>query len=107
MELMDNEEGRLHGLAFQPRPSDVIISPYGKSGTTWIQHIVHGLRTRGSLDFEEISNVVPWIERAYELGIDLEAPQPGPFRAYKSHLSWDEIPKGGRYIFSIRNRKCF
>ncbi|MEM7335431.1 MAG: sulfotransferase domain-containing protein, partial [Chloroflexota bacterium] len=41
------EHGRNIGLNFQPDPTDIIITPYAKSGTTWLQQIVHGLRTRG------------------------------------------------------------
>jgi hypothetical protein len=75
------------GLAYQPQPTDVIISPYAKCGTTWLQQIVHGLKTRGDIDFDDISRVVPWLEWAYELGLDIYAPQKGTFRAFKSHLS--------------------
>src|SRR4051812_18074909 len=100
----NSEESRKRGLAFQPQPTDVIISPYPKCGTTWLQQIVHGLRTRGDMNFEEITAVVPWLELAFTLGLDLEAPQPFP-RAYKSHLDWNDIPKGGRYIISIREPK--
>jgi len=32
-----------------------------KCGTTWMQQIVHGLRTRGSMDFNEITRVVPFL----------------------------------------------
>ena len=37
-------ESKAIGLAFQPHPTDVIISPYSKSGTTWLQQIVQSLR---------------------------------------------------------------
>jgi len=98
-----SEESETRGMAFRPRPTDVIIAPFTKCGTTWLQQIAHSLRTRGSMDFEEISAVVPWIELAYDLGIDLNADQDGEPRAYKSHLSWHDVPKGGRYIVSFRN----
>jgi len=90
-------------LAFKPRSSDIVISPYAKCGTTWIQQIAHGLRTRGSMDFDEISTVVPWIEIAYDVGWDLEAAQVAGPRLYKSHASWHDVPKGGRYICSFRH----
>jgi hypothetical protein len=83
-------------------PTDVLISTYPKCGTTWMQQIVHGLRTRGSMDFEEISMVVPWIETAPILGIDLAAPQVARPRAFKTHLSWNLLPKGGRNIYLVR-----
>lgn len=95
-------EGIARGLDFRPRASDVIISTFPKCGTTWLQQIVHGLRTRGSMDFEEITAVVPWIELAHDLGLDVEAEQVANPRAYKSHLAWDDVPKGGRYICAFR-----
>jgi aryl sulfotransferase len=98
-----SEAGFQKALAFKPHPGDIFISPFGKSGTTWLQHIAHGLRTRGSLDFDEITTVTPWIEIAYDMGWDLEAPQVATPRVYKSHLTWEEIPKGGRYICSFRH----
>lgn len=98
-------EGFTRGVAFRPQPTDVIISPFGKCGTTWLQQVFHGLRTRGDMDFDDISRVVPWIETAHDLGLDLDAPQRARPRGYKSHLSYDLIPKGARYIVSIRDPK--
>ena len=102
---MGTEEGRQVGLNFPLQPTDVVITPYGKSGTTWLQQIVHGLRTRGDMDFDDISRVVPWLETSTDLGLDLHAPQRGHPRAFKSHLNWYDVPKGGRYIVSIRDPK--
>ena len=97
------QESWQRGMAFRPRPRDLIISPFPKSGTTWLQQIAHGLRTRGSMDFEEITEVTPWIEIAYGMGWDLDAPQVSEPRVYKSHLSWHDVPKAGRYIVSFRH----
>jgi hypothetical protein len=91
------------GLAFRPRPSDVIISPFGKCGTTWLQQIFHTLRTRGDTDYDDVSAVVPWIEMAAALGQDLDAEQKAQPRGFKSHLGWDHVPKGARYIVAIRD----
>ena len=55
------------------------------------------------MDFEEITLVVPWLELALDLGIDPDAPQVAEPRAFKSHLSWHEVPKGGRYITMVRD----
>ncbi len=103
MSQMLTPEGIGQGLGFQPQPSDVIIAPYGKCGTTWLQQTVHGLRTRGDMDFDDISRVVPWIEPAADCGIDLEAEQKARPRAFKSHLGYDLVPKGCRYIVSLRD----
>lgn len=88
---------------YVPLPGDVIIAPFSKSGTTWLQQIFHTLRTRGDTDFDDISRVVPWIETAPRLGIDLNAPQRAMPRGYKSHATWESVPKGARYIVSIRD----
>lgn len=96
-------EGYEKGLALKLRPTDVVITPFSKSGTTWTQQIVHTLRTRGDMDFDDISRVVPWIETSVSLGLNLDDEQRAEPRAFKSHLSADLIPKGGRYINVVRN----
>jgi hypothetical protein len=96
-------DGRAAGLAFVPRPDDVVIAPFPKCGTTWLQQMVHSLRTGGDLDFDDISGVVPWIETAADLGIDLDAEQRARPRAFKSHLAWDDVPKGARYVVAVRD----
>lgn len=91
------------GLALSLRPSDVVITPFAKSGTTWLQQMLHTLRTRGDMAFDDISRVVPWIETSSALGIDLDAEQAACPRAFKSHLPYQAIPKGGKYINAVRN----
>lgn len=91
--------------SYKPRPSDIVISPYGKCGTTWLQQTFHTLRTRGDMAFDDISRVVPWIETSALLGIDLEAPQRAEPRGFKSHLSFNALPKGARYVVSLRDPK--
>jgi hypothetical protein len=91
--------------AYRARPTDVIIAPYGKCGTTWLQQTFHTLRTRGDMDFDDISRVVPWIETAGSLDLDIEAPQRAEPRGFKSHLSYAIIPKGARYVVSLRDPK--
>ena len=97
------DDGVARGLSYRPAPTDVFISPYAKCGTTWVQQIVHGLRTGGSMAFSEITEVVPWIELAHDMGMDAHAPQVAHPKAFKSHLNWHDIPKGGRYINVFRD----
>ncbi|HEY2177417.1 MAG TPA: sulfotransferase domain-containing protein [Caulobacteraceae bacterium] len=99
------EDAPLAIAAYRPRPTDIVISPFGKCGTTWLQQTFHCLRTRGDMDFDDISRVVPWIETSRTLGIDLEAAQRAQPRGFKSHMSWREIPKGARYVVSLRDPK--
>lgn len=91
--------------AYRPRASDVVITPYGKCGTTWLQQIFHTLRTRGDFDFDDISRVVPWIETAKIVGVPLDLAQRAEPRGFKSHLGYDRVPKGARYIVSFREPK--
>ena len=51
-------EGRLKGQHFQPRSTDIIVAGGFKSGTTWLQQIIHQLSTGGDMDFEDIGHVV-------------------------------------------------
>ena len=98
-------ESAWYGQAFQPHSSDLFVASFAKCGGSWLQQIVHGLRTRGDMNVEDVSKAIPCVEVAHYLGLNLAAPQPGDFRAFKSHLSWTEIPKGGRYIVSFRDPK--
>lgn len=98
-------EGAAAFHPYQPRSTDVVISPYGKCGTTWLQQTFHTLRTGGDMGFDDISRVVPWIETAPGLGLDINAEQKAEPRGFKSHLSYDALPKGARYVVSLRNPK--
>jgi len=98
-------EGEALGLAYQPEPTDIFVVTPAKCGTTWMQQIVHGLRTRGDMNFDEITRVVPWIEMAKDMGIDIHKPQVANPRAFKTHKNLDNVPKGGKYICVIRDPK--
>ena len=100
-----DEELEASLAAYRPLADDVIIAPFGQCGTTWLQQTFHTLRTRGDMDFDDISAVVPWIETAIALKIDINAPQRAAPRGFKSHLPYDQIPKGARYVVSFRNPK--
>ncbi len=91
--------------SYRPRPTDIVISPYSKCGATWLQQMFHTLRTGGDMDFDDISRVVPWIETASMLGLDLEAPQRAEPRGFKSHLAYHHMPMGAHYIVCFRDPK--
>mmetsp|Transcript_494 Transcript_494/g.1046 ORF Transcript_494/g.1046 Transcript_494/m.1046 type:complete len:314 (-) Transcript_494:257-1198(-) len=99
----DTEEGRRKGLALSTVPSDIIISTSPKAGTTWVQQIVQQLRSGGSMDYEEISMEIPFIEVAYDLGQDLTTPQRYTPRAFKTHLYRPHCPAGARNIVVTRD----
>ena len=89
-------------LAFSPAPDDIIVAPYAKCGTTWLLQIMHGLRSGASMDFASIGDVAPWIELAETFAIDLHAPQPARPRLFKSHVPFDAVPQGCRYVCAFR-----
>eukprot|EP00962_Isochrysis_galbana_P047868 scaffold19764_cov114-Isochrysis_galbana.AAC.8 len=53
--------------------------------------------------FGEITEVVPWDVLAHDCGQDLSAPQVAVPRAFKSHATWPNICKGGRYLYVARD----
>ena len=103
MQHFISEEGIAHAETFAPRSDDVIISTYAKAGTTWMQQIVHGLRSGGDMDFGEITDVVPWIELAHDVGWDIIGEQKAKPRAFKTHHDYGSVPKGARYIWVVRD----
>ena len=96
------DEGRLKGQHFQPRSTDIFISSGPKSGSTWLQQIVHQLRTGGDMDFGEVIQVVPALEFAHDLQQDLEAEHKGFPRCFKTHYWYPRCPKGAKYILCVR-----
>jgi hypothetical protein len=68
--------------------------------------IVQSLRTRGDMNFEEISLVIPCLEMAHDYGYqDLEKEQPGCLRAFKTHFSRKQchFSHDAKYIYVARN----
>lgn len=100
---LHNEEGAAYAKSLVARSDDILIATFPKAGTTWMQQICHGLRTGGDMNFDEITHVVPWIEMAHTLGLDINAEQVAEPRCFKSHDNWNQIAKGARYICVIRN----
>jgi len=95
---------KLRHADFRPRPDDIFIATYPRSGTTWMQMILYQMTTRGEMDFQHISEVCPWFERNIVAGRDLEA-LPSP-RVFKTHLRHYLLPKRPcRHIYVARNGK--
>lgn len=92
-------------LEFSPRKSDIFVSSYPRSGTTWLQQILLVLSQDGDPATEHIAQTVPWFERSLSLGQrrarDFE-PLADP-RVFKSHLPFQWLPPGARYIYAERD----
>lgn len=113
LELLTQRNKRMHsaesiarGRSFAVRPTDVMVATYPKCGTTWVTAILHALRTRGAEEFQqfvEITEVVPWDILALDCGQDLDADQVASPRLFKSHESWADVAKGGKYVYVLRD----
>jgi hypothetical protein len=103
---------------YLPRPQDVFVMTYPKSGTNWMMQIVHQLIYHGEGEFDHIHNLVPWPDAVLmnpmmkDYAIPLEratAWQTAPEckRVIKTHFNWELLPysEKARYIAVIRDPK--
>ena len=104
LEAMLTPDGERMLADFVPTPSDVFIVTPPKCGTTWMQQIVHGLRSGGSMDFGNINDAVPWLGISHVDPQDARATQEALLpHAFKSHATLDRVPQGARYIVVLRD----
>lgn len=92
---------RFRYIEFETRPDDIFICTYPRSGTTWMQMILYQLSTDGEMDFQHISDRIPWFEHlkpGKNILNELESP-----RIFKTHLRFKHLPKGARYIYVARD----
>ena len=81
---------------FTPRADDVLITTAPKAGTTWMQNILHQLRTGGDSEFKSIGQVVPWLELprnhlSHEQVLAQYEAMPSP-RLFKTHCTYEQTP---------------
>eukprot|EP00210_Caulerpa_lentillifera_P008863 g8456.t1 len=90
---------------YEPKDSDIFLAGTPKTGTSWTQHIMHGLRSGGSMDFNDMSEELPLIEFFYHrANRDIGRPQKYQPNMYKSHLHYADIPKGNaKQIVIVRD----
>eukprot|EP00210_Caulerpa_lentillifera_P007984 g7623.t1 len=98
-------EAERYASAYKAKDTDIILAGYAKTGTTWVQHIMHGLRSGGDMQFEEMSETVPILEYFYKLpGCDIATPQKYQPNMFKSHMLYNKVPKGdAKHIIIVRN----
>ncbi|MGD2054739.1 MAG: sulfotransferase domain-containing protein [Gammaproteobacteria bacterium] len=81
---------------FKPRATDILITTAPKAGTTWMQQILHQLRTGGDPDFSSIAEVVPWLElpRDGSTWQDIVAgfERIKDPRIFKTHCTYEQTP---------------
>lgn len=97
------------------RPTDIFVCSYPKSGTTWMQHIVHTLATDGNSPLPHVSDACPFYDVDRTWDQDKKEPvltesvcakhaQIGR-RIFNTHLRFEMMPKShpdARYIYMVR-----
>lgn len=92
----------------EDRDNDIYIMTYPKSGTTWMQVILHNIVGDGNMDFDHIYKVSPWLSNMIFKGEDPkpvnELPSP---RYFKSHDQYEKFQKGftKKIIYVYRDGK--
>ena len=88
---------------FGEADSDIVVSTFSKSGTTWNQIILYQLTTAGVMDFDHLFDISPWVW--YSAMRDVQpSVTPAP-RILKSHDDYRRLRGGrrGRFIFVVRD----
>jgi hypothetical protein len=111
-----SEETFRQAAEYKPCRDDVFVATQMKCGTTWMQHVVYQVLTRGSGNLAEAGTalyaVSPWIESLKSVSLD-GAPLVGrerPSRIIKTHLPVQLCPYSAeaKYIYVTRHPlSCF
>ena len=90
-------------------PTDVFVCSWPKSGTTWMQAIVAHLVAPDRSSWKHVSEVTPF----YDVAASWDGDAPSRVltkhftrrgrRCWNTHLLWSLIPKGGRYVYVVRD----
>ncbi len=95
---------------FDPRDDDIIISTSYKSGTTWMQQIVHRLVFKDTPDALPVGLVSPWMDARFHGSLEeiLEGLSAQRHRRFiKSHLAFDGLPyyRQVKYVVVARDAR--
>ena len=96
------------------RKHDVFVASFPKSGTTWMQHILHTLATDGQSPLAHVSDACPFfeIDRTWadeEAAVLSDAVRANHdkigWRIFNTHLLWQMMPRDSsdaRYVYMVR-----
>ena len=98
---------------FTPRPNDVLVSTYPKSGTTWALHMAYEIGYLGDGDYAHSYDVFSWPDNLVPLennpplsDLSYLADSPTGLRVIKTHLEAPFVPVAdGKHISVIRDPK--
>ena len=93
----------MYRIELDEREDDIYINSFPKSGTTIMQMILYQLTTDGSMDFDHIDDISPWIRNeAYESRDVKELKSPRILKSHDSYAQFDHLSEG-RFIYVYRN----
>ena len=96
------------------RKHDVFVASFPKSGTTWMQHILHTLATDGQSPLAHVSDACPFFEIDRTWADEEAAVLSDAVRAnhdkigrriFNTHLRWQMMPRDSsdaRYVYMVR-----
>lgn len=91
-------------LDYRHRPGEVYIATYPKCGTTWMQHILYNIYSRGEPPptVGHFFHSMPFLERH---GVEAIQGLTCPPGAIKTHMLYDEarICPEAKYVYVVRN----
>lgn len=98
---------------YTPTAQDVVVCSYFKSGTNWAMHMAYQVAERGEGEFEDILDVIPWVDcPAQATTVALADPRPvarsrSRLRAIKTHARAQFVPynETAKYICVVRDPK--
>ena len=107
--MMSRESVRRAVETFGPRPTDVIVATFPKTGTTLVSWVCHLLRTDARCGERLARHVtlyeaVPWPLPSWDFGMDpnVQGSEYAP-RVFKSHLRMASVYPGCRYVVTVRD----
>ncbi len=91
-------------IRFVPRPHDIYVASYPRSGTSLTQMLLLQLSGRAEAEFRHIEDLMPFLDRALKRGESMEE-FPSP-RITKTHLSCRVVTRWpGKFIYVVRDGK--
>lgn len=97
------DDAVISALAYQPRPNDIFITSYPKSGTTWVQYIVYSI-FHGGVPFDDVFQLIAESPCLELCGAEAATCHPRP-PTIKTHLPFDQkrFSPSAKYIYVVRN----